>query len=170
MWVRKTAEQIGVFARIAQRRRCLLLYFGVLSVILTAPDPMFAKRALEPLIVRDDFGGALHTRVIALDNLRKLGQRVEIHGKFCRSACTMYLGLAETCISENVKFGFHGPSSQTYGISLSPVEFERWSQVMASYYPEPIRQWFLRTGRNVTVGFYEITGRELIDIGVPKCL
>ena len=121
------------------------------------------------LVVRNDPGGSLQDRLRALSGLRQSGTRVEIRGGYCMSACTMYLGLPNTCVSPNAVLGFHGPSSRYYGIALPPDKFEYWSQVMASHYPAPLRQWYLREGRRIIVGFHEIRGRELIRMGVPRC-
>lgn len=121
------------------------------------------------VVVQNDRGGAVAERVRQVEDLRRSGAQVEVRGSYCMSSCTLYLGLASTCVSRSTKFGFHGPSSQYAGISLPPKDFEYWSQVMASYYPGPLRSWFLNTGRNVTVGFYEITGAELIRMGVSEC-
>lgn len=85
------------------------------------------------------------------------------------SACTMYLDLSNMCVSRNVTFGFHGPSSKYYGVALPPAEFERWSRVMANHYPQPLRNWYMQTGRNITVGFYKMSGRDLIRMGIPEC-
>lgn len=81
----------------------------------------------------------------------------------------MYLGLGSTCVAPNTVFGFHGPSSRMYGISLPPDVFEHWSSVMASHYPEPLRSWFLKKGRYLTVGFYKYSGRQLINMGIREC-
>lgn len=134
-----------------------------------SPSPLGAVQNMGPLIVRDDPGGDLRARVSQIERLRTLGQKVRILDGYCMSACTMYLGLEGTCVSSRARFGFHGPSSKTYGISLPPPEFEHWSRVMASYYPEPLRGWYMQTGRNITVGFHEISGRDLIDMGMKKC-
>lgn len=137
--------------------------------VLNGTQLVKASPSSPPMIVFNDKGGDLKDRVALIRRLELRGQRVEIRGGYCLSACTMYLGLSETCVSPEVKFGFHGPSSQTYGISLSPKDFEYWSQTMASYYPDPLRRWFLHTGRNITVGFYEISGENVIKLGVSKC-
>lgn len=123
----------------------------------------------QTLIIRDDKGGNLAERARLINAYRADGIRVEIRGSYCLSACTMYLGLSDTCVAPDTTFGFHGPSSGLYGVALSAASFDRWSRVMADYYPEPIRSWFLTTGRNRTVGFHEFSGRELIGMGIRGC-
>ena len=41
--------------------------------------------------------------------------------------------------------------------------------VMAAHYPEPLKSWFLKKGRYLTVGFYKYSGRQLINIGIREC-
>ncbi|MEE9428107.1 MAG: hypothetical protein V3V25_08170 [Paracoccaceae bacterium] len=121
------------------------------------------------IIVHDDRGGGVVERARLIQTYQTDGIRIEIRGNYCLSACTMYLSLRETCVLPKTKFGFHGPSSRLYGISLSPDSFEHWSQVMARHYPEPLRTWFIDEGRYRTVGFYEFSGRDLINMGISRC-
>lgn len=144
---------------------CLCLAFAVMlaaSAAISAPT----GRAI---LVQNDGGGDLATRIEMIKALRTAGDHVEIRRGYCVSACTLFLGLEGTCIGPEAEFGFHGPGTGVYGLGLPPPEFEHWSRVMASYYPEPLRGWFMRTGRMRTVGFYRISGRELIRMGVPAC-
>ena len=121
------------------------------------------------LIIHDDRGGGVVERAQAIERYRQSGIRVEIRGNFCMSACTMYLGLENTCVRPETVFGFHGPSSSVYGVALSPASFERWSRVMAAHYPEPLRAWFLSKGRHRTVGFHRYDGAALIELGIERC-
>ncbi len=130
--------------------------------------PLFAA-ANTTVIIRDDSGGGVIERALLIQNYQTRGVRVEIRGEFCMSACTMYLRLNDICITPRTLFGFHGPSSVFHGVALDADSFERWSQVMADHYPEPIRSWFLDTGRFRTVGFHEFSGRQLIAMGIAKC-
>lgn len=120
------------------------------------------------IIVERDNGGLLVERIRFLSALRQSGQRVEIRGQ-CISACTLYLGLPQTCISRDTVMGFHGPQSQLYGIALPPADFEYWSRVMADHYPPALRRWFLTEGRNEIMGVHRIRGRELIRLGAREC-
>lgn len=124
--------------------------------------------ALPVIVVRHDPGGAIDVRAREIAILRERRAQVEIRGD-CWSSCTMYLGLPDTCVSRNAVLGFHGPSSPTYGIGLSPAEFEHWSQVMADHYPEALREWFMRTGRMTTTGFQRFRGADLIRLGIRPC-
>jgi hypothetical protein len=146
----------------------MLLMVAIAAVFLLA-QPVVAARSSGSIVVRDDSGGSVAQRVALIDKIRKSGKHVEIRGGYCMSACTMYLGLRTTCVSAGVKFGFHGPGSTRYGIALPPKEFEYWSVVMGSYYPASLRHWYMETGRMITVGFYEMSGRDLIRMGVSEC-
>lgn len=136
------------------------------AIGLASVDPVLA--AEPPLIVRSDMGGVLETRVAQVSKLRNTGRRIEIRGK-CHSSCTLFLGLANTCVSPDARLGFHGPSSAIYGIGLPPEEFERWSRQMASHYPPALARWFMNDARYTTVGMKVLTGRDLIRMGVHRC-
>ncbi|MEP2718486.1 hypothetical protein [Pseudophaeobacter sp.] len=118
-------------------------------------------------VVGNDRGGYLHDRLIELGNLQRNGTRVQIRGRVCYSTCTMFLGLAGTCVDPNTTFGFHGPSKS--GRRLSPQKFDYFSQVMANYYPPQLRDWFMREGRHRIAGVYKMKGTELIRMGVRSC-
>jgi hypothetical protein len=128
-----------------------------------------AGLVLPPLPIRiHNHRGGLVSRIAAeVDAAGNSGRRVEISGG-CWSSCTMYLGLPDVCVDPKAKFGFHGPSSGQFGIGVLPKTFETASRVMAAHYPEPIRSWFMREGRNVTVGFTVMTGADLIAMGTAK--
>lgn len=141
----------------------LSLIIGLWGQMSEAAQPRSA------MIVRNDPGGRLSDRVVEIDRIRSSGTPVRIEGGYCNSACTMYLGLPNTCVSRRASFGFHGPMSQFYGVALPPDQFEYWSQVMASYYPAQLRRWYLREARYTTVGLHKVSGRTLIRMGVREC-
>jgi hypothetical protein len=78
-------------------------------------------------------------------------------------------GLPKACVARTARMGFHGPSSQFYGISLSPHQFEYWSRVMAGYYPRAIRARFMSEWRQTTMGLHVITGAQAIRMGARAC-
>ncbi|MBY6140980.1 hypothetical protein KUV26_16190 [Leisingera daeponensis] len=126
-----------------------------------------AAPAQAPLVVGNDSGGYLHQRLIELKQLRRSAVRVEIRGRICYSTCTLFLGLPGTCVAPGTVFGFHGPSRR--GVRLKDKDFEYFSRLMARHYPEPLRAWFLHTGRNRISGVYKIKGSELIRMGIAAC-
>lgn len=148
--------------------RHLAVVFGVVACLYLFGFPGHAATG-HSVIIQDDRGGAVIERVRIIENYRQTGTRVEIRGDYCLSACTLYLGLPDTCVAPETVFGFHGPSSPVYGVSLAPQTFDRWSRVMAEHYPKPIRAWFLREGRHRTVGFYNYSGSDLIRMGIKRC-
>ena len=121
------------------------------------------------IVISNDRGGAVTERIALIRQYRNTGTRVELRGDYCLSACTLYLALPETCVAPRTVFGFHGPSSRLYGVALTQTGFDRWSRAMADYYPEPLRSWFMATARYRVVGFYELSGEELIDMGFRRC-
>ena len=142
---------------------------GVSVVSMTAPDGAMAIQSRGVLVVQNDPGGRLSDRVAQIQQIRASGTQVRITGGYCNSACTMYLGLPNTCISKRVSFGFHGPMSQFYGMALPRDQFEYWSGVMAAHYPSSIRGWFMNEARHTLVGLKTVSGRELVRLGVREC-
>ena len=142
---------------------------ALLGAAFIAPGPANAEGrfAAPPLIIGDDRGGPLQERVDQLSHLRAQNRAVEIRGNVCFSTCTLYLGLANTCVSPATTFGFHGPSS--YGAALDSRSFRQASELIASHYPPSLRAWYLSTGRYAIRRVHRISGRTLISMGVPAC-
>lgn len=140
---------------------------SVLIAALVLALPAYAQGENRVLIVSNDRGGQISQRARQIRDLRKSQRPIEIRGRVCLSSCTMFLALPSTCIHPDTVFGFHGPSY--YGAPLSPGDFEYWSQVIAAHYPEPLRGWYLETGRTRLAGHFRIRGRELIRLGIRRC-
>ncbi len=138
-----------------------VLYAAVLTGLLAA-NPATA------LDIRNDLGGAVSQRIAKIEHLRAAGTRIRIVGT-CISACTLYLGLPNTCVTPTAQLGFHGPSTRLKGIPLPRQEFERISRQMASYYPSRIRGWFMSEARMRTIGYYSLSGAEAIAMGARAC-
>ncbi len=151
-------------ARGAVRNFTVLLAVAALISAAAAPSRVEAQ---QPFVVGSDRGGYLHDRLAELENLERNGIQVEIRGRVCYSTCTMFLGLPGTCVDPDTTFGFHGPSRG--GRRLAPEDFDYFSKVMADYYPEPLKSWFMTTARNRINGVHKVKGRELIRLGVPAC-
>ena len=161
-------------AGVSRRALQMAVMAGLAWAVVPAPLGVRAARDARPasgqtLVVGDDAGGALVERLRRVRQLRREGVAVEIKGRFCLSACTLYLGLARTCVSPRTRFGFHGPATRLAGVALPPDKFERWSREMAAFYPEPLRGWFMGTARHRIVGFYTLSGDALIAMGVRRC-
>jgi hypothetical protein len=150
-------------------RAAARVFTAVLAVATLIPAVNAPSRAeaQQPFVVGSDRGGYLHDRLAELENLQRNGIQVEIRGRVCYSTCTMFLGLPGTCVDPDTTFGFHGPSRS--GRRLAPEDFDYFSEVMAAYYPEPLKSWFMNTARNRIYGVHKVKGRELIRMGVPAC-
>lgn len=118
-------------------------------------------------VIGDDRGGGVRARILQIREMRAKGNPVRIEGRICLSSCTMYIGMPETCVSPNTTFGFHGPSLG--GRPMDPVDFENTSRIIASFYPEPIRTWYMNEGRTVIDGVFRMSGAEVIRHGVRQC-
>jgi len=121
------------------------------------------------VIIYHDGGGVLQERLQAFDEFQRKGTQVEIRGK-CKSACTVYLGLDNVCVTPDALVSFHGPLYAD-GTKMSGERFDHWTRVLASYYPKGIDRWFMTTARHVRGGrnFLTVRGAELIKFGVRKC-
>lgn len=91
--------------------------------------------------IGSDAGGVVINYGLRMLRWRQSGTKVRFSGS-CRSACTIYLGLApsQTCISPGASFGFHSP----YGAS------GRGNQVAQAFmmrnYPGWVRSWIRGQG------------------------
>lgn len=119
------------------------------------------------LIVRNDPGGSVRKRFEQIKQLQAEGTKIEIREGFCLSSCTMYLGLENTCVVGDARFGFHGP--QRFAGKLTREQFQEWSIFIAQFYPAPIKEWYLEQGHTKVNGYYKISGTELIRLGVQSC-
>ncbi len=145
--------------------------FGVLAVVFAAAlvvqdQPAAARAKLQ--IISYDMGGDLGERIRIVERLRQNGTEVRIEGT-CVSACTLYLGLPNSCVTAGAILGFHGPRTRTAGLPLPREDFDRLSAVMAGYYPRQIRQWFWSEARMVTQSYFTISGRQAAKMGARLC-
>lgn len=136
------------------------------AVILAVSGAPAMSQTLAALVVQSDRGGLIGQRSQQISALRAVGQRVELRGT-CLSACTMYLGLQNVCVSASASFGFHGPKRDRRPLTES--EFNHFSKLMANNYREPLRSWFMSEGRYRTSGYFGVSGSELIRIGYQEC-
>ena len=155
------------------KRQTALFWFMLIAMTpLLAPTMASAQDSSATsssavMIVGNDQGGLVSRRAEEISRILSQGTHVEIRGQVCNSACTMYLGMPDTCVMPQTSFGFHGPSH--YGRRLSDRDFEYWSQVIADHYPDPLRNWYLTEGRTRISDYFRISGTELIRLGVQQC-
>ena len=155
------------FWRLGQTAVILVAVWAILlsAQIAHAAQPLRFQPA--PMVVNNDRGGLINDRLRQMRTLLKRGQRVEIRGDFCFSTCTMLLGMPNVCILPGTAFGFHGPSR--LGRPLEEQVFRRASLVIAGFYPEGLRDWYLNTARFQIDGVMQRSGAELIRMGIRSC-
>jgi hypothetical protein len=91
--------------------------------------------------IGSDAGGVVIQYGLRMLRWRQSGTRVRFTGA-CRSACTLYLGLAsgQTCISPGASFGFHSPFGATGRGNAIAQSF------MMRNYPGWVRSWIRSQG------------------------
>ena len=141
---------------------CLVLAAGTALLPATA----FARSGVQ--VIRYDMGGDVEQRIREVERLRAEGTVVRIEGT-CVSACTLYLGLPNSCVAANAQLGFHGPRTRIPGLPLPREVFERESGIMATYYPGQIRSWYMSEARMITESYYTISGTQAAAMGAHLC-
>jgi len=167
-YVRRSAQHSDVWRSVIFFGFMVLLCMALGTPVHALEQPRDqSDTAAKTVVIGNDRGGRIRARLREIRDIRNRGQRVEIRGRLCLSTCTMFLGLPDTCVSRTTWFGFHGPSD--YGRQLDVREFDYWSEVIALHYPDQLRGWYMQTGRMRIVGYYRISGVELIRTGVKEC-
>lgn len=143
--------------------KTVLIY--LVAMIIGLCVALVTELKASPIVIKHDLGGSIEQRII---DIKVIGDNEVIIDGICASSCTMLLKVA--CVTTTSKLYFHGPSSQFYGIGLSQKDFDKWSKVMASYYPKKLKSKFMNEWRYVTVGVTMVTGKDLIETyGVREC-
>lgn len=153
---------LPAFRSVATALSCLFLATGPGLM----PGQALAASGVQ--VVQYDMGGDVDQRIREVARLRAQGTQVRIEGT-CVSACTLYLGLPNSCVTATATLGFHGPRTGIPGISLPREDFERISSTMASYYPGQIRTWFMSKARMITENYYTISGAQAVAMGAHRC-
>lgn len=114
-------------------------------------------------IVHYDEGGSIPQRLAELYEFQSRNISVIVpSGSVCMSACTLYLGLPNTCVSPNSTFKFHGPIG-------AGNKREATVKIVSSKYPPKLREWYYDSGAYKSVLYKTLSGQELIGMGVKKC-
>ena len=120
------------------------------------------------VIIGNDSGGFIRRRAEEITRYSAEGVQVQIRGRYCNSACTMYLGVPGVCIQADTLFGFHGV--RAYGVfPVAEPKAKAAAAFLAQYYPPPLRHWFMTVARHSTLRLHKIRGAHLIAMGVQKC-
>jgi hypothetical protein len=109
-----------------------------------------------------DTGGNIFARATEVLALNLLNRNHEIHG-YCSSACTMYLGVDDSCVDPEAVLGFH--SARFRGLGRNDL----LNRVVADHYPREIRRWFWE-GPAHTTSTTRVTGAFLNwHFGIELC-
>ena len=130
------------------------------------PAIAFAQPGVQ--VIRYDMGGDVEQRIRQVEKLRAVGTEVRIEGA-CVSACTLYLGLPNSCVTAKAQLGFHGPRTRIPGLPLPREDFDRISSIMATYSPGQIRSWYMSEARMITESYYTISGAQAVEMGAHLC-
>ncbi len=112
-----------------------------------------------------DSGGNLRAYIAEVKRLNARGADKRIDSA-CISACTVFLGAKNVCVTPTARLWFHAASLQGAAPdALGSLE-------MLSYYPPRVRAWAIRTRALESVTFDEtrvLTGEQLALMGVAAC-
>jgi hypothetical protein len=134
--------------------------FNVISPDSPAPpdSPAYDKT------IGSDAGGNVREYILAVNLAAIRGEKVRITGR-CASACTMYLRTDVGCVTPRAVLQFHAAFDQKAG-QISQAS----TALMASYYPAPLREWFMKNAAHLSGKKYaELTGAQAIKLGVNGC-
>jgi hypothetical protein len=108
-------------------------------------------------------GGDVQEHVRAMLQADARGCAVRIEG-VCASACTVFLGARDVCVSPGARLMFHAPTV----VRGDPEMRAFFVDYLSAWYPEPLRSWFrghvADSGRD-----HWVSGAELIRHGVREC-
>jgi hypothetical protein len=120
------------------------------------------------VVVRDHPGGYMNGIIADVADINALGLPVRIVGRYCHSACTLFLGAKEVCVSPETVFGFHSPSKPGVARPMSEQELRAAIGHSAAHYRPGLRDWWLTRGSRSEQLVY-LTGRDLTRFGYRTC-
>lgn len=119
------------------------------------------------VIVLEHPGGYLMGTIADVEDIKTLRLPVRIIGRYCYSACTLFLGANDVCVSPTTIFGFHMPS-RAHGDQISEAELRASIRKSAAYYRPSLREWWLSEGSR-SRNLMKMTGRDLTRFGYRLC-
>jgi hypothetical protein len=119
------------------------------------------------VIVREHNGGHLMGTIVDVHDINVLGLPVQITGRYCYSACTLFLGAKNVCVSPKTSFGFHKPY-RTDGRRISEAGLRASIGKSASHYKPELREWWETKGSR-SRNLIKLTGRDLARFGYRLC-
>lgn len=119
------------------------------------------------VIVREHHGGYLMGTIADVEDINTLGLPVRITGRYCYSACTLFLGAKDVCVSSRTVFGFHQPY-RPLGREISAAELQAAIGKSAALYRPGLREWWEEEGSR-SRELVKMTGQELARFGYRLC-
>jgi len=119
------------------------------------------------VIVREHRGGYLMGTIADVEDINTLGLPVRITGRYCHSACTLFLGAKDVCVSPRTVFGFHQPA-RARGGRITEAELRASIGKSAAHYRPGLREWWMSEGSR-SRGLIKMTGRDLTRFGYRLC-
>lgn len=111
------------------------------------------------ILIEDDKGGVISEYEKERAKLASDPSGVVLCGKI-GSAATIFVSLPNACSCPDALFNFHG---STKNFRYSP----EGTAILASYYPEPLRSWYLREASHLLFTDHAtLTARELDAMNV----
>lgn len=120
------------------------------------------------VIVRNHPGGLLNGIAADVSDINVLGLPVRIVGEYCHSACTLFLGASDVCVSPRTRFGFHRPGKARGAGPISEKVLRDAIEAAGKHYRPELRSWWERRGSRSRHLIF-LTGRELIKLGYTSC-
>jgi len=138
------------------------------------PDYLAELRRLGPrmrnaqVIIRDHPGGYLIGTIADVEDINALGLPVRIVGRSCLSACTLFLGARDVCVSPRTSFGFHQPGAAKGRGPIDQGTLDAAIRRAADMYRPGLRDWWLERGSR-SKRLVHLSGRELARFGYRLC-
>lgn len=108
------------------------------------------------IIIKDDSGGVISEYEKERAKLASDPSGVALCGTL-ESAATIFVSLPNACSCPDAVFNFHG---STKNFRYSP----EGTAILASYYPEPLRSWYLREASHLLFTDYATLPARELDI------
>jgi hypothetical protein len=111
------------------------------------------------ILIQDDNGGSIEEYEKTRSKLGSDPAGVALCGNI-QSAATIFVSLPNACSCEDALFNFHG-ATRRFQYSTEGTA------IMASYYPEPLKSWYIReASRLMFTDYATLTARELHTMNV----
>jgi ATP-dependent protease ClpP protease subunit len=130
----------------------------IATVFFIAPQ----CQAQSTRVIQRDNGGSVEKYLMDTSLATLRGDSIRIVG-WCASACTLYLGVGNTCVTRNATFAFHAPRGGTRSQNIQATE------LLAKRLPAPLGRWYLDNAAHLTGQRYLVlTGEEIVQMGAGR--